>query len=169
MKLSLITKKIIFRICAAAFILIATAFLISLFIPPVSVPDALIFSAGAALMTALNILKVILLERTVSKISNMDDPNTGKAYALIQYSLRYFLTVIVAAAAIYIMYLITEESPFISIGTGMSRTYAPLVLGLVIGLFTMKIGVVAAGFSKHENDTQSVASEDSGTDDKPDP
>jgi len=157
MKLSPISKKIIFYIFSAALIVIVCAFALSLFITPISAFDALVFSTGVVLMSAVNSLKIFLMERTVAKIADMNDPNAGKAYALMQYSFRFFITVLALGSAIAAMYFFTRESPFISILSGQSHTYTPLVLGLVIGLFTMKIGVIAAGRTINSTPVQSGA------------
>ena len=178
MNLSDISKKIIFRIGFIALAAVSCAFLLAIFISPVSAVDALLFSAGALLMSALNCVKLILLERAINKISGMDNPQSGKVYALAQYVFRYFLTIIAAAAVIFVTYLITGESPFISLSSGMSQTYAPIVFGMITGLLSMKIAIYAAGRSAQGESlrnapeaaeprpdaTAGTASEDSGQD-----
>ena len=88
-----------------------------------------------------------MIERTAIKISNMTTPELGKGYAFFQYVLRYFLTAIVVGLVILIMYLITGQSPFLSFEAGRSTIYDPIIIGLVVGLFTMKVAVISAGKS----------------------
>ena len=62
------------------------------------------FAGGALLGTALNVTKVILLERTVRKIAAMDDKGKAANYVRIQALLRLLLTALVALPAFAIRY-----------------------------------------------------------------
>jgi len=84
--------------------------------------EALNFALGVLLSSALNVLKVYLLERTVSKTLDMTDPVMGKNYIRFQYLLRFFLAAAVLVAAALI--------PFISLW------------GAIIGIFTLQISVM---------------------------
>ena len=152
MKLSLISRKITFRIGIAAMVLIAGSFVLSFFVSWLSAIEALLFSAGVLLMSAVNCVKLILLERAARKVSDMNDSNRGKAYAWLQYLLRYFLTVIVAVVAIVIISLITGESPFAAYNTGPSpyafRIFPPIIFGFAAGLLTMQVGIIGARHTK---------------------
>ena len=57
------------------------------------------FAAGALLASGWNALKVVMLERTVNKALDMEDPRAGKNYARAQHLLRYLITALVLAAA----------------------------------------------------------------------
>ena len=153
MKLSITSRKIIFRTVIAALVLVAIALALSILVQSITIVAASLFSAGVILMSAMNCFKVYLLERTVNKVSYMDNATIGKAYAMGQYFLRYFLTFFVAAAAILTAYLITGVSPFLSFSNqepSSTEIYSPITLGLVVGLFTMHIGLIGSRHTKPE-------------------
>jgi len=143
--MSRLVRNIIKRICLVALIIIAGAFVLSVFVEPFTLAVILLFSLGVFITSALNCFKIFMIERTAMKISNMNSADIGKGYAFIQYVLRYFLTAIVVGIVFLIMYLVTGESPFISLEAGRSALYGPIVVGLIVGLFTMKIAVITAG------------------------
>jgi len=100
---------------------------------------ALPFAFSVTIVSALNVLKIWMLERTVNKISDMDDPGTGKTYVKFQYLVRYFGTVILLLAI------------------GFIYLYSPIqivnVWGAIAGIFTMQIAVMRVRFIKFEEDT----------------
>ena len=149
MKISPITKKIMERIGIVALIIVMASVGIY-FITEFKPNTILLFSLGVIITSALNCFKIYMIERTAIKISNMSVPEVGKGYAFFQYVLRYLLTAVVVAIVILIMYLITGQSPFISFEAGRSTLYDPIIIGLVVGLFTMKIAVITAGKSLEE-------------------
>ena len=144
MNITPITKKIMIRIGIVAANIIAVAFLLILF-TNFTISTILLFSVGVIITSALNCFKIYLIEQTALKISNMDVPEAGKGYAYVMYILRYLLTAIVVVIVVFTMYLITGETPFITYDTGRSTLYDPMIIGLIVGLFTMKIAVISAG------------------------
>jgi len=122
MKLSLATKRMIQGICIAAFVIIAggAVFYRSF--------EAFPFALGVILTSALNVMKLLMLERNIKKTMDMSDPSRGKNYVRIQFLLRYFLT-----AAILV---IAGLTPFISIW------------GALFGIFTLQISVVVVRATK---------------------
>jgi len=150
MNISPITKKIMIRIGIVAANIIAGAFLLTLF-TNFTISVILLFSLGVIITSALNCFKIFMIERTALKVSDMDNPDVGKGYTYFQYVLRYFLTIIVVGFVILIMYLITGESPFLSFEYGRSTLYDSMIIGLVAGLFTLKIAVITAGKSLSED------------------
>jgi len=99
--------------------------------------EAVAFSLGVILTSALNAGKVIMLERTVKKAIDMDDPKTGKNYVRTQFLLRYVLT-----AAILVVAGLT---PFIS------------VWGALFGIFTLQISVIIVRAMKLDDDADKNA------------
>ena len=91
--------------------------------------EALYFAIGVILTSALNVLKVAMLERTVKKVIDMDEPNAGKNYVRFQYLIRYFLTGLVLLAAGLVSAYV--KPPFINIW------------GAVAGVFTLQIAVIS--------------------------
>ena len=144
MNISPITRKIMIRIGIVAANIIAGAFLLTLF-TNFTIITIFLFSLGVIITSALNCLKIYLIEQTALKISNMDVPEAGKGYAYVMYILRYLLTALVVVIVVFTMYLITGETPFITYDTGRSTLYDPMIIGLIVGLFTMKIAVISAG------------------------
>jgi len=123
MNLSHPSKRMILVIGVSVLVLIAagTIFYRSL--------EALYFAFGVILTSSLNVLKVFMLERTVRKVVDMDQPDTGKNYVRLQYLLRYLLTgLVLLAAGLISMYV---HPPFINIW------------GAVAGVFTLQIAVIS--------------------------
>ena len=124
MRLSDIAKRMIKVICIFLLLLIAAsaAYYRSIAFLP--------FAAGASLGVALNVLKVILLDRAVSKAVRMEKERAGN-YIRIQHFLRFLLTggVLVAAALL----------PFISIW------------GAAAGICTLQIALF---FAKRSGDAK---------------
>jgi len=123
MNLSQPSKRMIFVIGISVLVFIAGG---ALFYRSL---EALYFAFGVILTSSLNVLKVIMLERTVKKVVDMDEPDAGKNYARLQYLLRYFLTGIVLLAAGLISVYV--HPPFINIW------------GAVAGVFTLQIAVIS--------------------------
>lgn len=123
-KLSQPSKKMIMFIGVVALVFIAggAIFYRSL--------EALYFACGVILLSALNVLKVFLLERVAQKTLDMEDANNAKVYIRFQYILRYFLTAAFLLAAALI--------PFIS------------VWGAIFGVFTLQISVMIVRSMKIE-------------------
>lgn len=91
--------------------------------------EALYFALGVILTSALNVLKVFMLERTVKKAVDMEEAVAGKNYVRLQYLLRYFLTgIVLLAAGLVSVYV---KPPFINIW------------GAVAGVFTLQVAVIA--------------------------
>jgi len=112
-------------ITAAAFA--AVAVVLCLALPSRNMTEALFFAIGVAMMALLNTCKIVLLERTVQKALELDDPNFGKNYVRFQYLVRYFLTAVVL------------------LGAGLIGYYTPhtsIILGAIAGVFTMQISVI---------------------------
>jgi len=150
MNISPITRKIMERIGIVAIIIIAGSFIL-LFFTSFTINTILLFSLGVLITSALNCFKIFMIERTALKVSDMDNPDVGKGYTYFQYILRYFLTIIVVGLVILIMYLITGQSPFLSFEYGRSTLYDPIIIGLVVGLFTLKIAIITSAKSLSED------------------
>jgi len=131
MELSKTAKWMIFFVGASAlvFIIIGAAVYRSV--------DALYFAIGVVLTSSLNVAKVWLLERTVQKTLEMDDPTAGKNYVRFNFLLRYVLTGLVLAAAGMISVYV--EPPFINIW------------GAIAGIFTLQISVIIVRHRKLDN------------------
>ena len=131
MELSKTAKWMIFFVGASAlvFIIIGAAVYRSV--------DALYFAIGVVLTSSLNVAKVWLLERTVQKTLEMDDPSAGKNYVRFNFLLRYVLTGLVLAAAGMISVYV--EPPFINIW------------GAIAGIFTLQISVIIVRHRKLDN------------------
>jgi len=147
MELSKLSKKMIQMVGAAAlvFMLAGAVFYRS--------PAALPFALGVFIPSALNVLKIIMLDRTVKKVVNMDDPNTGKNYVRLQYLLRYLLTGLVLLA----------------IGLIHTRTDPPVISiwGAVAGVFTMQISVIICRSMKYKDTDENTGSSGDYTDGEP--
>ena len=128
--LSVPSKKMIILIGITALIIITGGALVYRSI------EALFFAFGVILTSSLNVLKVVLLERTVKKAVDMDQPDAGKNYVRLQYLLRYFLTGLVLLVAGLISVYV--EPPFIN------------VWGAVAGIFTLQISVLIVRSMKLE-------------------
>ena len=144
MKITPITKRIIERICLIALIVIIAS-VATYFFTEFKPNTILLFSLGVAITSALNCLKIYMIELTAVKISNMSTPEAGKGYTYLMYIARYFLTIIVVCLVILVMFLITGESPFLTFEGNRSNIYDPMIIGLIIGLFTLKIAVMTIG------------------------
>ena len=116
MKLSLPSKRMIQVVLITALAMMAggAVFYRSL--------EAFPFALGVLLTSALNAGKILMLERTVKRAIDMEDPKSGKNYVRIQFLLRYFLTAAILVAA--------GLTPFIS------------VWGALFGIFTLQISVI---------------------------
>lgn len=132
MELSKASRKMILVICIAALAFIAVGTAVCLAVGSIPSIEALFFSIGVILTSALNVGKVLLLERSVKKTVEMDDPNAGKNYIRLQYLLRYFITALILVVA--------GLTPFISIW------------GALAGIFTLQISVVAIRAIKLDDD-----------------
>ena len=99
--------------------------------------EAVYFASGVILTTALNILKLALIERTVKKAIDIESPDAGKNYVRFQSLLRYFLTGIVLLAAGLISVYV--DPPFINIW------------GAIIGIFTLQISLIVVRTMKVED------------------
>ena len=131
MKLSKIAKNMIFFICIAAIVFIAggIVYFRSIY--------ALYFAIGVILTSSLNVGKVCLLQRTVSKTLEMDDAAYGKNYVRLQFVLRYILTAaVLAAAGLITMYV---EPPFINLW------------GAIAGIFTLQISAIIVRHRKTDD------------------
>ena len=123
-------------ICISALVMIASGIVVSLAVKSIDSMQALYFPLGVVLSSALNVLKVILLERAIQKTLDMEDPKSGSNYIRIQYLLRYFLS----GAVLVVAGLITRyvDPPFINI------------IGALVGIFTMQISVIIVRSMKLE-------------------
>ena len=128
MELSKIAKRMILFIGVAALALIVVGAAIYRSI------DALYFAIGVIASSSLNVGKVFLLERTVQKTLEMDDPASGKNYVRLQFLVRYVFTGLVLVAAGLISNYV--EPPFINIW------------GALAGIFTLQISVIIVRHSK---------------------
>jgi len=97
--------------------------------------EALPFALGVIVTSSLNILKIVMLERSIQKTLNMDNPDTGKNYIRLQYLFRYFITAVVLVI-IGLLHVYFDEPRIISIW------------GALFGLFTMQIALIAVRHTK---------------------
>ena len=122
MKLSRVTKNIIYMIGLAALVLILVGAIIFRSV------EAFYFAFGVILTSALNVLKICMLERTVSNTLENDNVEAGKNKMRLQYLFRYFITaVVLLAIGLVNMFF---DPPFINIW------------GAVAGIFTLQIAVI---------------------------
>jgi len=128
------SKQLMLVIGIAALVIMAVGAILFLTIPALPSDQALPFALGVLLTSALNVLKVKMLERSVNKIVNMENVESGKNFARLQYLLRYFLTGIVLVAA--------ALTPFINIW------------GAIIGIFTLQISIIAAKIMKLDDNIE---------------
>ena len=133
MKLSPASKCLIKFICIAAlaFMVIGCVVFRSI--------ESLYFAIGVVLTSLLNVLKVFLLERTVQKTLEKEDPTFGRTYVLLQYLLRYVLTAVVLLGAGAIS--LYADPPFINIW------------GAIAGAFTLQISVMIVKYRKFDEET----------------
>ena len=145
--LSKLSKKMIQMtgLAALVFMLAGAVFYRSLAAVP--------FALGVFFPAALNVFKIILLDRTVKKVIEMDDPNRGKNYVRMQYLLRYFLTGVL----------------LLVIGLIHTRTDPPVisVWGAVAGIFTMQLSVIICRSMKYETDEVTGIAVENTKDGKP--
>ena len=118
MRVSALAKRMIITICISLPVLVAASavyYRSFSFLP---------FALGALLGAATNVLKIILLDRAVEKLVDMEEEK-AKNYVRIQHFLRYILTgaVLVLAAVV----------PFISIWGAAAG-----ILTYQVALFSMK-------------------------------
>ena len=114
MKLSAISKKVMKTLCALLLLLVAASaayYRSFAFLP---------FAFGVLLGAAVNVLKVILLDHTVSKIVDMG-AKSAENYVRFQHFLRFLLT--------GLMLLLSALLPFINIW------------GTAAGLCTMQVAL----------------------------
>ena len=90
--------------------------------------SALPFALGVILAAALNVVKVVLLERTAQKAIEFDEGPAGKNYVRFQFLLRYLLTGLIL--------IIAALAPFIDLW------------GAIAGVFTLQIAAVSIRFTK---------------------
>jgi len=124
------------------------------------------FALGVLATSALNVLKLRMLERTVQKVVYMEDQETGKNMIRLQYLLRYFMTGLVLVL-IGLIHNFTSPPPFYSSRDsyfgiwGMLFPNAPEALltapfisiwGALAGLFTLQISVIIVRSFKLEKD-----------------
>jgi len=133
MALSLTSKRMICVIGISALVIIVGGAAIYRSI------KAIYFALGVILTSALNVFKVFLLDRTVKKTIDIEDPDAGKNYVRLQYLLRYFLTgAVLLGAGLVTNYV---KPPFINIW------------GAVAGIFTLQISVIIVRSMKQEETT----------------
>ncbi len=88
----LIITMLILSVCAFA---IGLAFISRLNI------SALSYGLGIVVGYAFSVFKLILMERSLNRSVEMDKQN-AQSYARLQYTMRYFLTLIVLVGAVFI-------------------------------------------------------------------
>jgi len=126
MKLSPAGMKMVLVICIAAMVIIAGGAAVYLFAAALPARESFLFALGVILTSALNVLKITMLERSVRKTVDMEDPNAGKNYIRLQYLLRYFLT----GAVLVVIGVIATLTQ-----------YYGIVWGAIAGIFTLQISV----------------------------
>ena len=96
------------------------------------------FAAGVIIMTAVNVFKIFLLERTVNATVDIDNIDAGRNYVRLQYLLRYFITgaVLLAIGLLFWFEKIPEACAW----------------GAVFGIFTMQISVMIVRHMKFEEE-----------------
>jgi len=113
---------------------------------------ALPFAFGVLVSSALNVLKVFLLERMVKKVVDMDDPDAGKNFVRMNYLLRYF------------------GSAIVLLGVGLIHVYSPVpvinVWGAVFGIFTMQISVILVRMMKLDDEEIKQNNKETGPDEE---
>ena len=140
------------------------------------------FAFGVIATSALNVLKLRMLERTVQKVIYMEDQETGKNMLRLQYLLRYFLTGVVLVA-IGLIHIYTSPPPFyrelnwFSVWGALfpnapeSLLNAPFISlwGALAGIFTLQIAVIIVRAFKLEKDgTEFIKYEDDESDEDAD-
>jgi len=100
---------------------------------------ALYFAIGVILTSGLNVLKIFMLERTVSNTLEMEDPEAGKNNVRLQYLFRFFITaaVLVGIGLVNVFF----DPPFISIW------------GAIAGIFTLQIALIIVRHRKIDEES----------------
>jgi len=91
------------------------------------------FFCGAVMTSALNMLKVVMIQRTVDKVVDIDDVGAGKNFSRFQYLLR----LLTSGGVLLIAALLATLVPFVDIS---------LLWGAIIGIFTLQVAAVLAKF-----------------------
>ena len=125
--MSVLTKKMIICICLAALAFIAAGAVYY------RSYETLPFALGVALTSALNALKVVMLERAVAKAVDMSDLEAGKNYMRGQYFLRFLFTGLVLAAA------------------AIAPDNIVNIWGAAAGIFTFQIAAIMTKFVKADD------------------
>ena len=127
---------------------------------------ALPFALGVIIISGLNIIKVRMLEKTVQKVVNMDNQESGKNLVRFQYLLRYMLTGVVLVA-IGLISNYTTRPPFYSSRESYFAVWATLfpnapealleapvisVWGALAGVFTLQLSIMLVRMFKLEKD-----------------
>lgn len=128
MNMSKPAEKMIIVIIVLAVALTAVGVVLCLTLDYFSSDDALPYALGLLLTSALNVLKVFIIEKQSQRIMKMENPKTGKHYVTFQYFIRYILTGLVLVAAALI--------PFIGLW------------GAIIGVLTMQIAAFSIKFMR---------------------
>ena len=127
---------------------------------------ALPFAFGVIITSGLNIIKIRMLEQTVRKVIEMDDPEAGKNVVRLRYLLRYFLTGVVLVAVGLIHSYTTPPPLYSSRGSYLavwsqlfpggpeSLLSSPLISiwGALAGIFTLQLSVILVRSMKLEKD-----------------
>jgi len=145
---------------------------------------ALPFAFGVIITSCLNIMKIRMLEQTVRKVIEMDDPEAGKNVVRLRYLLRYFLTGIVLVAVGLVHNYTTPPPLYSSRGSYLavwvllfpggpeSLLTSPLISiwGALAGIFTLQLSVILVRtmklekdgdtFIKYEDDDEAAAEDD---------
>ncbi|MCL2627370.1 MAG: hypothetical protein FWD44_01560 [Oscillospiraceae bacterium] len=119
--------------------------------------EAAPFALGVFATSALNVLKLRMLEGSIIKTLDMDNPEMGKNYIRLQYLVRYFITAVVLVI-IGLLHVYVNEPRIISIW------------GALFGLFTMQIALITVRHTKliedePPADIDATAGEDADTND----
>jgi hypothetical protein len=110
---------------------------------PVSVPGEIFaFSVGALAVSSLNVLKVFMIARTVSRVTALgtEGATSGKNIMRLQYSLRLLITGVVLAG-IFIAAI---------------RVNFTAIWGAIIGLFTLQIAAFILRALKQDFETEAT-------------
>ena len=129
MKISVPTKRIMLAIGVVAVIIMAVGAALYRNI------SALHFAIGVAMTSALNVLKMFMIERSVHKAVDYDDGAAGKNYLRFQYLIRFFITAAVLLVA------------------ALTKLYS-MLYGAIFGVFTMQIAAVLIGALKLDKSEQ---------------
>jgi hypothetical protein len=96
--------------------------------------DALLFALGVFLTSALNVLKMLMLDRTVHRVTELSDENAGKNILRLHYLVRYLLTGAVLTA----------------IGVTAAAGLISLIVfyGAIAGILTLQVASFALKFMR---------------------